>query len=337
MKWPNKRMLALFKYFHKIRSMEDPVRSSQKFNSFNLPIWSALPANTRGMILIGVFAAVVSISHLIARDLSQKIHPIQVAFFRTVVPLIILTPVLMQQGEGWWRTTRPGLQIVRGIVGGISMLTWFYALSLIPVADATALSFTVVIFASLGAVLFLKERMGKHRRAAIAIGIIGTFFILKPGTLDLNLGALIALVSSFFWAIALLTVKVLARTDSPLTIVFYSSVYFTILAGIPAAYFWTEPNIAQLGLLICVGIFATIAQLSMTEALKVAETTAIMPIDFTRLLWAAAIGYLWFGEFPDIWTWIGGVIIFSSSIYITYRENRMPPTVPKRTISDDFT
>ena len=303
--------------------MEAPDRKSQKEKSYNLLVWSALPANIRGMMLMGVFAGVVSLSHVLARDLSQNFHPTQIAFFRTIVPLVILTPILMRQGQGWWRTTRPGLQFLRGIVGGISMLTWFYALSVIQVADATALSFTVVIFASLGAVLFLKERLGKHRWTAIIIGIIGTFIILRPGFSGLNAGVIIALASSVLWAAALLVVKVLSRTDSPMTIVFYSSIYFSILAGVPATYYWTNPNPDQLNLLICMGVLATIAQLSMTGALKVAETTVIMPIDFTRLLWAAALGYIWFGEFPDFWTWIGGIIVFTSTIYITYRENHL--------------
>ncbi len=246
----------------------------------------------------------------------------QAAFFRTIVPLVILTPILMRQGPGWWRTTRPGLQFLRGLVGGISMLTWFYALALIPVGDATALSFTVVIFASMGAVVVLGERMGARRWAAIAVGIVGTLIILRPGADGLSVGALVVLVSSLFWAAALLTVKVLARTDSSITIVFYSSIYFTILAGIPAAYYWRTPDLEQFALMVSVGLLATVAQLAMTGALKIAETTAIMPMDFTRLLWAAGLGYIWFGEFPDLWTWTGGAIVFASTIYITYRENR---------------
>ncbi len=271
---------------------------------------------------MAVFAGVVSLGHVIARHLSQDFHPMQAAFFRTIVPLVVLTPILMRQGPGWWRTTRPGLQFFRGLVGGISMLTWFYALALIPVGDATALSFTVVIFASMGAVVVLGERMGARRWAAIAVGIVGTLIILRPGTDGLSVGALVVLISSLFWAAALLTVKVLARTDSSITIVFYSSIYFTILAGIPAAYYWRTPDPEQFALFVSVGLLATVAQLAMTGALKIAETAAIMPMDFTRLLWAAGLGYIWFGEFPDLWTWAGGAIVFASTIYITYRENR---------------
>lgn len=315
-------VLALFGVSLMIRPMDQSPSSDPGPPARRARFWSSLPANTRGMILMAVFAGVVSLGHVIARDLSQVFHPMQVAFFRPVVPLIILAPILMRQGPGWWRTTRPGLQFVRGMVGGISMLTWFYALALIPVGDATALSFTVVIFTSIGAVIVLGERMGTRRWTAIAIGVIGTLIILRPGADGLNTGALVALVSSVFWAAALLSVKVLSRTDSSITIVFYSSIYFTILAGLPAAYYWRQPDLYELGLLISVGLLATIAQLAMTGALKIAETTAVMPMDFTRLLWAAALGYVWFGEFPDHWTWIGGAIVFASTVYITYRENR---------------
>ena len=282
-----------------IRIMNALYRGDRNSAATGVMLWSNLPANTRGMLLMAMFAGVVSLGHVIARHLSQDFHPMQAAFFRTIVPLVILTPILMRQGPGWWRTTRPGLQLLRGLVGGISMLTWFYALALIPVGDATALSFTVVIFASMGAVI-----------------------ILRPGADGLSVGALVVLVSSLFWAAALLTVKVLARTDSSITIVFYSSIYFTILAGIPAAYYWRTPDLEQFALFVSVGLLATVAQLAMTGALKIAETTAIMPMDFTRLLWAAGLGYIWFGEFPDLWTWTGGAIVFASTIYITYRENR---------------
>ena len=117
--------------------------------------WYTLSPNFRGMVLMGVFAAVVSVSHTIVRALSADIHTMEIALFRAIIPLFVLSPMLLRQsrrsGAIWWRTTRPGLQLIRGVFGGLSMIAWFYALSLIPVGDATALSFTVVIFAAVGA------------------------------------------------------------------------------------------------------------------------------------------------------------------------------------------
>ncbi len=292
--------------------------------------WYTLSPNFRGMVLMGVFAAVVSVSHTIVRALSTDIHTMEIALFRAIIPLFVLTPMLLRQGRRsgaiWWRTTRPGLQLIRGVFGGLSMIAWFYALSLIPVGDATALSFTVVMFAAVGASLFLSEQVGIRRWSAIAIGIVGTLIILRPGAQAISQGAIIAISSSLLWAAALLTVKVLSRTDSSTTIVFYSSITFSVLTIGPAIYYWTWPTFEQFGLLCSVGLMALIAQMSMTTAIRDAETTAVMPIDFTRLIWASAVGYVWFGEFPDLWTWIGGSIVFASTLYITYRESRVQAT-----------
>ena len=152
---------------------------------------------------------------------------------------------------------------------------------------------------------------------------LGTLIILRPGTDAISLGSIIAIISSFFWAAAILSSKILSRSDSSTTIVFYSSVTFTILTAGPAIYFWIWPTWEQLLLLFVVGLLAFIGQMSVTVAIREAETTAVMPIDFTRLVWASALGYIWFNEFPDFWTWIGGSIVFISTLYITYRESRL--------------
>ena len=313
----------------------DPNQNSSQRNLRIAQTWHRLSPNARGMLLMAVFACLVALLHVIVRRLSQELHPMEIAFFRTIIPLVILVPMLMRQGEGWWRTTRPGLQFIRGILGGAAMVTWFYSLSMIPVGDATALSFSVVIFTSLGAVFFLREKMGPRRWMAVLIGLIGTLIILRPGTEAMQLGALVALASSVCWSATLLVVKVLTRTESGMTIVFYSSMYFTLFAAVPAYYYWIWPTPEQLALLILMGLMALVAHLAMARAMKEAEATAIMPVDFTRLLWAAAAGYLWFGEFPDFWTWAGGAVVFASTIYITYRESQIKPVAPKPTIPSE--
>ena len=279
------------------------------------------------MALMAFSACVVALLHSIARSLTADYHSMEIAFFRTTVPLFFLVPMLVRQGRrtgtNWWHTARPGMQLLRGVTGAIGMMTWFFSLSLIPVGDATAITFSVVIFASIGAVLFLGERIGRRRVAAIVVGLLGTLIIVRPDVNAINMGAMVALVSSIFWAATLLVVKVLARTDSSPTIVFYASVYFTVFVTPFAVYFWKWPTPEDLALLILIGILALLGQLALTGAMRSGEATAVMPIDFTRLLWAAGVGYIWFGEFPDLWTWVGGAVVFGSTLYITYRESRL--------------
>ncbi len=276
--------------------------------------------NLRGILYMAFAAMTVSIMHVMVRWLSPEVHPLVIAFFRNLTALIVLGPMMLRQGRGAWKSGQPGLQAVRGVIGVAAMLTWFYGLYLLPVADATALSFTAVIFTAIGAILVLRERVGVRRWTAIAIGVVGTLIILRPGVQAVSAGALVVLLSSVLWAAALICVKVLTRTDSPVTIVFYSTVYFTPLSWVPALFVWQWPTWGQLGIMVAIGMLAALAHLGIAQAMREAETTVVMPIDFTRLIWAAAAGYLVFGEFPDLWTWIGAAIIFASTIYITYRE-----------------
>jgi len=283
----------------------------------------------RGILFMILAAMTVSVMHVLVRytSTSAGVHPLEIAFFRNLTTLCILAPLLLRQGRSGWKSARPGLQAVRGFVGSAAMLTWFYSLYLLPVADATVLSFTAVIVTSLGAILVLGERVGPRRWIAIAVGLAGTLIILRPGVQVVSVGSLMVLLSTCLWSISLLVVKVLSRTDSSVTIVFYSAMYFTPLSFIPALFVWQWPTVAQVALMILIGVLASISHLSMTQALKLADATLVMPLDFTRLIWAAGIGYLVFGEFPDFWTWVGGAVIVASAVYITYRESRAKKVV----------
>lgn len=276
--------------------------------------------NFQGLIYMLIAAAIVSCMHILVRHMAQQIEPFVVVFFRCVTVLIVLTPFLLRQDRSAWRSKRPGLQLIRGFVGLGAMLTWFYALSVVPVGDATALSFTAVLFTSLGAVFILGEAMGPRRWGALAVGFVGTMIILRPGFQEISFGYLIVLASTVMWAGALLIVKVLSRYDSPVTIVFYSSVYFTPMSFVIALFYWQWPTWWQLAEMILLGVLAAVAHLCMAKAMQQGDASAVMPADFSRLIWAAGLGYLAFGEFPDVWTWIGGIVIFCSTLYITYRE-----------------
>lgn len=287
------------------------------------PAGSEISGNFRGILYMLLGAALICGLHVLVRDMTQKLHPFEVAFFRNFIVLIILTPALLRQDRSLWKSKRQDLQLLRGVVGLGAMLSWFYTLSLVPVADATALSFTVVLFTSLGAVFLLREKMGMRRWGALLIGLLGTLVILRPGFQEITIGYWWAIGSTLMWAGALLIVKVLARYDSPVTIVFYSSVYFTPATLLLALFVWEWPTWPELGEMVLIGFLAAGAHTAMAKAMQLGDATAVMPADFTRLLWAAGLGYIAFGEFPDAWTWVGGVIIFLSTLYITYREARV--------------
>jgi len=282
------------------------------------------PSNvTRAVILMAASTGVMSATHVAARWLSQDLHPFEVAFFRNAAALLVLTPLVMRQGLRAFRSARPGLQAVRGIAGIGAMLTWYMGLSMVPVAEATAISFSVVIFSTVLAIFILREKVGPRRWSAVVIGLVGMLIIIRPGIENVGVGALLILASTVFWAFIVIAVKVLSRYDSSVVIVFYSAFYAFVFSIVPAMMYWTTPTWTQVGVGFLIGLFASVALILNAEALKAADASVVMPVDFTRLIWAAGIGFLVFAEFPDLWTWVGGMVIFASTLYISYRESRM--------------
>lgn len=266
--------------------------------------------------------------HAIIRHLAGELHPFEIAFFRNFFGLLVLTPFFVRHGLGLLRTDNLRWHVARGMLQVCAMLMFFTALSLAPLAQVSALSFTAPLFATLGAALILREQIRGRRIAALVVGFAGAMIILRPGAVPIDLGSLLVLCSSAIWALALLIIKSLSRTDSSATLTAYMGLILTPLSLVPALFFWRWPSTAALAWLIVMGVVGAAAQLSMAQAFKNADVTAVLPIDFTRLVWASVLGYLVFQEIPGKWTWIGAIVIFSSTTYIAYREARVQSTAP---------
>lgn len=280
-------------------------------------------ATTRGILFMALASASISIMHTGVRYVSADVHPFEVAFLRNVFTLVFTLPLMIQAGRSAWRSKAPKLQFGRSVIGVVSTLMWFYALANLPLAESTSLSFTTGIFLTIGAALFLGEKVGPRRWSAVLIGFIGTLIVLRPGFHDIGLGAIGAIGASALWAMSLLIMKVLGRKDGTVTIVFYSSLYLTLLSFPAALYVWTWPSLETLGVIVFMSACATASHLALTTAFKLADATAVMPIDFTRLIWVSILAYVLFAEVPEPAAWIGGSIIFASALYITYRESRI--------------
>ncbi len=264
---------------------------------------------------------VLASMHGMVRYLGTDLHPFVIAFYRNLFGFVAVLPLILRTGFAGMRTHHPRLMVLRGISGICAMLTWFYGLSVVPTADATALSFTAAIFTALIAFIFLGEKMKMRRWTAIFGGFVGVLFVLQPTTENYDPRMLLILVSCVFWGISVTTVKYLTRTDSITSIVGWMSILLTFLSLPPALFYWQWPDLNQFLLLGTMGVLATLGHLGMTRALAYAETTAVMSIDFMRLVWGALIGIFFFGDAFDISTLIGALIIFASGLYIIFRES----------------
>jgi drug/metabolite transporter (DMT)-like permease len=280
-------------------------------------------SNARGMFFMLLATLALSGMHALVRFLSAEMHAFEITFFRNLCGLLVMAPLMFQAGREELKSRQPQWHLLRGCFGILAMGLWFYGLSVVPIAEATALSFTAAIFGSVAAALFLGERMKLRRWTAVITGFVGALIILRPGFQSMQPGAWIVLASSLFWALALVTVKRLSSTDSTVCIVAWNSVLLTLFSLPLALPVWVTPTITQLGWLMLIGLLATLGHLAMTNAFRLADVSAVFPVDFSRLLWASLLGLLLFGEWPDAATWIGGAVIFASTTYITLREREL--------------
>jgi drug/metabolite transporter (DMT)-like permease len=259
---------------------------------------------------------------LVRHVADSGMHPWEVAFFGNLFSLLVMAPWILRAGVAGLRTARLPLYTLRAFVGMVSMLCWFWSVALMPITEATALGFTAPFFVTILAALILKEVVRLRRWTAVIIGFLGALVILRPGFSDLPLfGAGVALGAAATQAASTIMIKTLSRTESPNAIVAYMTIYLTPMSLVPALFVWATPSWGQLGWLFLVGFVGTGAHLCFTRALKAADASAIMPIDFARLVFVAIIGMVFFSQIPSVFTWIGAAVIFASGIYVIRREH----------------
>lgn len=287
-----------------------------------LRAWTTLPAVLRGALLIVASTLGFAGMHACIRYASDEggLHSFEIAFFRNLFGLLVLVPLFARNGPAVFRTKRLKLHVFRGSIQVFAMLMFFSAVTMTPLATVSALSFTAPLFATIGAVLFLKEKIRLRRVTALIIGFVGMLIIVRPGMVALDVGGLLVIGSSAIWAMAMLIIKDLGRTESSVTITTYMVVVMTPLTLIPALFVWTWPSLEMYAVFTLMGLLGSAAHVAMAQAFKEAEATVVLPFDFTRLIWAGLLGYLLFGQMPDEFVWLGGAVIFASTTYIAYRE-----------------
>lgn len=262
----------------------------------------------------------------------QPLPPMVVAVFRIFFGIIVIVPFIVRDGLGVFRTRRLGMMTVRAAINTAAMLLFFTALALTDLPTVTALGFTAPLFATLMAILVFGERVGWRRWSAILVGFAGTLIVLRPGVGDIGLGEVFTIASAVGWAAVMIIIKDLGRTDSSVTITAYTTVLMGPMALVMAlAFGWQTPSWIELAWLAGIGVLGGLAQLTLAQSLKLADTHIIMPFDFTRLVWATILSASIFAVWPDVWSWIGGAVIFASGAYIAYRErirNRPGPAMP---------
>jgi len=277
-------------------------------------------SQTKAIILNILSIVFFSIMVIFIRKASENLHILEVVFFRNLLAFIIMLPILKTTGLAAIKMNNTKLFFVRGFFGAIGMLAGFTCLTLIPLAQATAISFSKPIFITIGATIFLGEIIKARRIAAIFLGVIGMLIIVQPGVNSFSFGIVLAIIAALAHSLNALIVKKLTITETPQAIITWMVIILIPITFIPAITVWEWPNFETWLYLWGIAIVGTLAHFSWTKSCSMAEITSLQPIEFIKLPIMAFFGWMIFSEIPGTWTWLGGFIIFMSTIYISHRE-----------------
>lgn len=281
-----------------------------------------LTDNTRGALIMICASALFTTQVALIKLLGADLPVVQILFVRQIVMIAIIAPQFLQGFPGVFETKRVGLQFLRILLALCAMTMGFTAVVHMPLADATAIGFAKSFFITIFAVIILKEIVGIRRWSAVALGFVGVLIMLQPGPEGVTLYGLMALGGAAAASAVMVIIRLLSRTETSASIMAWQAFGVGLATMIPGIYFWTWPTAEEWLLLILMGVVSYIAQRTNIAAFKFGEASVLASLDYVRLLYATALGWLLFGDLPTISTWIGAGIIVLASIYTVWRENQ---------------
>jgi drug/metabolite transporter (DMT)-like permease len=282
-----------------------------------------LPPNVQGALWLVSGGFIFTTNGMMIRLLSAEVESVQTAFFRAFFSVLMLLPLMLSGRVKPWHSQRKVGHFWRTLMGTVSMVLGFYAVSMLPLADATALAFSQPLFSVVVAALIVGEKVRWRRWGATIVGFLGVLVMVRPGASSLQPGAIVALTNAMTVALSILLVKRLSDSESPLMILTQFAIFSTLLLVVPAIWVWRWPSPWGWALAVGVSASATVGQYFWVQAFKSGEMSAVAPFEYLRLPFAVFVGWLVWGEMPVIWTYVGAAIVIASALYIAHREHQL--------------
>lgn len=258
-----------------------------------------------------------------AKFLTASFHPVQIIWFRQAGLLLGVIYLLHRHGLSLLKSSQRSLQVARGILAIGSSVLFVTAVKYVALADAVAASFVAPFFVTIFGVLMLGEKVGLRRWSAVVVGFFGALIIVRPGLGVVHPAVMLVVAAAAIYAARQVIGRVLSRSDQTLTTIVYTALTSSILISIPLPLFWITPDSQLLWLLlISMSVLASVGEVLLIKALECAEAATVAPIHYTLIIWGTVYGYLFFGQFPDRWTWIGTAVITAAGLY-TFRRERL--------------
>lgn len=249
----------------------------------------------------------------------------ELAFFRFAIGLVpLLGWIAWSRNHGAWRTQRPIAHAARAAIGLTTMVLAFSALAYLPLAEATTIGFAAPLFAVALSALILKEKVGRHRWSAVAIGFLGVLVVMRPGGTQVEpIGLALAIAAAFGVGLVTITIRQIGRTEgTQTTVLWFSLLSILLLSALMPFYASAHPPRTWL-ILTALGLFGGFGQLFLTSSLRFAPVSVVVPFDYTQLLWAVLLGWWLFADQPPATTWAGAAVIIASGLYTLYREHKL--------------
>ena len=283
--------------------------------------WAGLPGNVQGAVLVAAAGLMLVVMSALVKSLGRSLSSFQIVFFRCLIGFILIFSWQAGSGFKHLKTKRPFMHMVRSLVGITAMSSMFYAVTHMPLADATAIGFTRPLWMILLAALLLGEKPSWRRIMATAVGFAGILVMTRPGSPGFQPAALVAAMGALFAGLVVIAIKRLAVTESTWSIMFYYTMWTSIFSFVPALLVWQTPTLKQLALLVVVGIIGFAGQATITRGFHLGEATVVVPFDYLRLVYAGILGLGFFGEAPGLWTATGSALVLAANIYLLFARS----------------
>ena len=282
------------------------------------------------LIVTSVFFGTVMLSFL--KIAQEDVNVYVAGFFRFFLGLVIILPYIIKNKDAVLKTTHLKQHFLRAILGLPAMLLYFSALVLLPIEKLTAISFVVPLIVTILAVFFLGEKIYIYRTLALILGFSGMLVIIRPGFVDISIGVYMVLFSALLWSINIIITKKISKNDSAITILAYQSIFMSLLSFFIVLFFWEMPSLKTFIYLVLAAICGTVLHLTLNHAFKLVDVSMTQPYSFLNLVFASIIGYFVFDEIPDLYTWIGALIIFTGVLIISYREMKLDKEIIRKRV-----
>jgi drug/metabolite transporter (DMT)-like permease len=284
--------------------------------------WDGMERAARGALLVSIGSIGLVVMSALVKYLGSRLPPFEILFFRSFVGFLFILPVFMRDPAAPFRTRRLGMHFVRGLVGACGNFCMFWTLTHMLLADALALQFSRPLWMIPLALMFLSEAVGLRRTLIAAVGFAGILLYTRPFTDGFDANAVVGAFGGLFAALVVVAIKRLQTSESTRVIMFYYAFWNSLFALLPAIFTWIWPTPGEFALLCLIGFLGIGGQALITQGLSLGDATALVPLDYVRVFYAAVVGYLFFGELPGVWSFAGMALVIATSLYLVLTEKK---------------